>query len=242
MAQFTRGITFASDEVVTPTKLNNLVDLGTLTGLGASNFAGGLAGVFFYGPSAPTIVPGRVWYDNGVGREALYWSVQSPSAHSISRWLRAGPWTREGLFWSESAVSLGFPHFLTRGQFFTPPGDMFGVEARAFDGLFLPRIWLYNTSSGGNPAVVIPTESTTAAGPVACALAGFFAPRFGTGPIAAGDPVWISYTSLDRFGSGSPVATRGYVLGTQFAGQSDNDASIKETLFWGGIVCDDIVA
>ena len=224
MAQFTPGFTFHDGDKVHPADLNNLIDQASLTGLGATNFAGTGAGLIFYGNTAPPLQRGALWYDTTVGSEGLKVAYISASNGSFARWLYMTP-RREGVFWTVSSCSLGFPMFLNRSGF-----AISGHQWNQFDGCKFDRIFLYDAASGPNGAMVIPTESASASSPVVCAWAGLVRCTFGNNPLAAKDPVFTNYQTPGTFTAGG-VAASAHVWGVQLeafsqAGQPANPTAI----------------
>lgn len=247
MVQITRGYSFGDTEEVSPTKLNNLIDLATLTGLGYTNFAGsGQAAVFAYGATEPTRQRGLIWYDTTPGSEGCKFAIMSPSNASLSKWLRAMP-AREGVYWTMSGASLGYPMFLYRGgqggpvSGYLAPATVPGAGASAalgtdyvtFDGLQIPCIWRFDSSSGMTAAMVIPTENVVGPGPVVCAWSGLVRCQFSNNPLAVNDPVYTALTNSQVFTSGTPAA-KANVWGVQMEAWSQaGSPAFPTVLLWG---------
>jgi len=242
-----RGYNFGATEELSPTKLNNLLDLATLTGFGYTNFAGtSSAAVFAYGSVEPTRKRGLIWYDTTPGQEGCKFAILSPSNASVSKWAYATP-RREGLFWTYCGASIGSPMFLYRGgqggaQLGFPivtsnpgPGASAagGTDYTTYDGLMLANVSRFDNSSGMNAAMVIPTENVVGAGPVVCAWSGLVRCQFSNNPLALGDPVWTALLNSQIFTSGVPNA-KSNVWGVQMEAFSQaGSPAFPTVLLWG---------
>jgi hypothetical protein len=165
MATFTPGYTFLAGEQLTPTKLNTLISSAVFTNLTASNFAGSLIQVLIYGNAAPPYALGRLWYDTTSGAEGLKMCFQTPSA-SYSAWLYMTP-RREGLFFTNTGVSIGEPLFLQG-----PPRTTATCAWYQFDGCLFPIVGPQANASGAHPFFVHAMETAAASSIVRCAWAG----------------------------------------------------------------------
>lgn len=226
MASFTPGITFRDDGTkYSPTDFNNLVDQASLTGLSATNFAGGTAGLIFYGNTAPPLQRGAFWYDTSVGSEGLKVAFISASNASISKWLYLTP-RRECIVWTETRVSLGYPLFYNRAGF-----AIGGHQWVTYDGMRFDRVFYYDAASGPHPLMVIPTESVAGSGPVTCMWAGIVPTAvFGNSPLAAGSFVFTNYATPGTFqDSNQGIPARYHVHGV-----NTRAGTTPGMILWGG--------
>jgi hypothetical protein len=167
MATITRGYNFQDGEQLTPGKMNDLVDLATITDVTLSDFGSALQ-AFNWGDADPGVSPGGIWYDTGADPGCKFAFV-SPSNASISDWLYATP-RREAIYWTESSVSLGTPMMLYRRGF-----EEGGAGFKVYDGALLPTVWEQAGSASASelsPYLVIAMESVGNGSPVKCAWAG----------------------------------------------------------------------
>lgn len=209
----TPGYRFDQDEKVTPTKLNNLVDLATITNIPADQIVGSGARPPVYGSVAPSLTRAQIWYDTTPGFEGLKYAFISASNASIAKWLYRTPhW--DGIFWADSGATLGVPQCI-----FANSNIVGGLFVQRFDGMMFPRIqpvWSNSSATAGlSGAWVIPMESVAAAKPCVCAMMGF-TPGVFSAPITAPSHVFASGftpSSFDTFVGTAPVA-KSFVLGT----------------------------
>lgn len=238
MATFTPGYTFVDGEQVTPTKLNNLIDLATLSNLGYSNF-GGSAGVLVYSSTAPPRTNGALWYDTTVGAEGLKYAFVSYSAASISKWLYLTP-RRDMVCWTDAACSAHFPMFISRQGFRSNGSSTAGSDLVAYDGIPLLKIWSGVTGGATMPNVlmVIPTETASASSPVVCAWAGFIGTLFSNSPLSRGQPVVYDASSITGYFRSEtyPAKSLTYGMLTQDYGASYSNAA---SIIWGSAAYED---
>lgn len=211
MATFSRGYTFGSAEQLTPQKMNQLINDGSLSNITEADIGGDFA-FYYHGDTAPSVSmsPG-VWYDTTPGSEGLKYYYWSPSNASISSWLYATP-RREAYYYCSSPVSMGTPLFVFKS-------DSAGWSD--YDGLSLPTVWLAGDRSELTPAVVVAMESVAAAGPVKCAWSGIVpADTFGS-QVSLGDLLYVDPDAPTKFKTGSfnPWA-RGLIAHWTFDGAS----------------------
>lgn len=224
-AQFTPGYIFEETEEVSPTKLNNLVDLATLTGLGVSEFGGGTAGILVYGSTAPPLERGKLWYDTNAGSEGLKFAWVSATNGSVSKWLYATP-RRDTLVWTNTAVSMGMPLFIGRPGF-----RHIGNEFIVFDGSIFPMASSHQGASGADPMMVIPVEHASASRPVQCAWAGFVKGIFGNSPLTGGNRVHTRFDNPQQFRDDT-IPSRGMTWGIQHLSTAAAVSDVPFTL-WG---------
>jgi|SRR5262245_16647179 len=195
--QVTLGQHFAQDEQVTPEKLNNLVDLATITNIPLADVLTGPVVPAFYGSTAPTLRRGQMWYDTTPGYEGFKYAFLSASNSSVSKWLYRTPhW--DGIFWADSGATLGCPQYLAPAD--RPSSGNLWV---LYDGHMFPRMVpplpASNPSGSDSLACVIPLESVAASRPCVCAIVGM-APGNFLSTITAGHVVISSYTPTGFLG------------------------------------------
>lgn len=194
--QATPGVIFAQDEKVTPEKLNNLVDLATVTNIPIADVLTSVVPPT-YGSTAPGFTRGAIWYDTIPGYEGLKYAYLSASNASVTRWLYRTPhW--DGVFWADSGATLGMPQYLA------PVGSpLAGNLWVQFDGCMYPRIFpplpSSTPTSTDSLAMVIPLESVGASRPCVCAICGLV-PGVFLSTITAGLVVSSSYTPTGFLG------------------------------------------
>jgi len=216
MAQFTTGYLFGETEEVTPTKLNNMVDNASMTGLNVTNFAGGTAGVFVYGNTAPPLQRGILWYDTTAGAEGLKYAFVSPSNGSISKWLYLTP-KREMICWTPSSASVGYPLYIADKfqTVFNTTATLARWRAEGYDGAIFPYIIYEGSPSLSSPAMVIPSENVSGSGPITCIYSGFAQCIFGNAPLTAGNRLQVHYEEgpSNTFRDNLGITVRGYTFG-----------------------------
>lgn len=212
----TPGYRFDQDEKVSPTKLNNLVDLATVTNIPQDQVISGGGRPPVYSSTAPTLQRGQIWYDTTPGFEGLKYAFISASNASVSKWLYRTPhW--DGIFWADSGATLGVPQVLFANSNLT--GGLYIIR---YDGMMFPRMQPPFSSStptaGLTGAWVIPMESVTPSNPCVCAQLGYVPGVFNAAITAPANVFASGFTPsrLDTYALGSPIA-RSYVLGTSAA-------------------------
>lgn len=193
MATFTRGYSFGSTEQLTPAKMNQLINDGSLADISEADIGGDFA-FYHHGDTAPSVSmsPG-VWYDTTPGQEGLKFYHWSPSNASLSAWLYATP-RREAYYYCSSPVSMGTPLFVSKVN-----------EAgwSDYDGLSLPTVWLAGDREEITPTVVVAMESVAQAGPIKCAWTGVIpADTFGS-QVSLGDLLYIDPDAPTKFKTGA---------------------------------------
>lgn len=194
--QVTPGHNFQQDEKLTPEKLNNLVDLATVTNIPLADVLTSVVPLT-YGSIAPGLTRGAIWYDTTPGYEGLKYAYLSASNASIAKWLYRTPhW--DGVFWADSGATLGCPQYLA------PVGNVLGGNLWVqFDGCMYPRIFpplpSSTPTSTDSLAMVIPLESVGASRPCVCAIAGLTPGTF-LSTITAGHVNISSYTPTGFLG------------------------------------------
>lgn len=211
----TPGYRFDQDEKLTPTKLNNLVDLATITNIPSDQIVGSGARPPVYGSVAPSLTRAQIWYDTTPGFEGLKYAFISASNASVAKWMYRTPhW--DGIFWADSGATLGVPQVIFANS------NQFGLFVQRFDGMMFPRIqpvWSSSTPTNGLlGAFVIPMESVTAGKPCVCAMMGYVPGVFNTNITSPSNVYASGFTpsSFDTFANGVPRA-QSYVLGTSAA-------------------------
>lgn len=202
--QITRGYSFGTREQLTPQKLNNLLDLATVTNFGASNFAGSSNNlqILTYGNTAPPLVKGALWYNTTTGAEGLYWAFVSASNGSVAAWLCATP-SRDMIGWASSNFSAGTSLYVGKQGH-----AVLGHHYITYDGTIFPLVWPAAGNTGPHPALVVPKTSVSTAGPVVCTWAGFTYLQMGNSPVGAdGKEIWVDHAGGNTFRDDSNLAT-----------------------------------
>lgn len=176
------GYRFTQGEQVTPTKLNQMVDLAQIINIPGSEVVLTPNKELSYGGATPALERGRVHYDTTPGYEGLKYAFVSASSASVARWLYRTPHV-DGVFWAASGSTLGLPQILAG---FAKP-----FPAQLYDGCLFPLIHpLLGVASGSslsdNLQLLIPLEGRSSPGPVACAIMGLVPGVFGATPASLG--------------------------------------------------------
>jgi hypothetical protein len=203
VSNFTRGNTFASDAVVTPAGLNDLVEAATVTNVSLDELGADFKSIF-YGSTDPGITNARIWYDTTAGIEGLKYAFVSPSNASIAGWLYATP-RREAYYWASTTVSIGSPMVI--GRYNDVETQM---ALHLFDGLALMKTYPVAGSTVAtdvNTAWVVAQEARVGAGPVRCAWAGLIAADTFSSNISQSNPLYIDHHSSLKFTESSDVGT-----------------------------------
>lgn len=193
MSDFTRGFTFETDEKLTPSKLNLLVDQGTVTGIDLDELGPELSSIF-YTDTDPGATIARMWYDTTSGSEGQKFAYCTPSNASVCDWLYATP-RREGYFFAPTSVSFGTPLFIgRRNDMDTGVGLQSAITI--FDGAPMPRVFPASGNAsftGIQAGLVVALQSVSGAQPVKCAWAGIVPAETFTSGTSQANPLYVSY-------------------------------------------------
>lgn len=209
-ARITPGYHFGPFEQVTPTKLNNMVDLATIDQIPATDIFGSSQCVPpVFGGATPALHAGQLHYDTTPGFEGLKWAFVSASNGSVARWLYRTPHL-DGIFWAASGATQGSPQVIA--SYIRP------IAFQIFDGHAFPIIVPLLTNNSA-PSLsdcletVIPLESRAAAGPVVAAMRGIVPGKF-IDAITGNGLVYISsYSPTAMKTAAFPAVNRSLLLG-----------------------------
>lgn len=224
----TLGIELKNGTQIAPEDLENLVELASVSGIDATDFAAGVNGLT-YSNTRPTLTHGKIHYDTTQGLEGLVYAFLSASNGSVAGWLYATP-RRECYCWASSAVSAGTPVFVGVPGYTLNSAPHYEV----YDGCIFPKVYTYSGASGPNPAFFITMETVEAAKPVKCMWAGLVPTSVvvlngTTSQASIASPFFVDYAQAHSVKFGNPLA-RGFVYGVNTL----NNATGEGAVIWGG--------